>query len=247
MTKFSRIALVTLAAPLALAVSACGGDETTTGGAALDPVAAPEGATWDQTVSRTEQGGWLVGNPEAPIKLVEYGSLTCPACAAFSQQGSRELHEDYINSGVVSYELRSVLIHGVVDLLLTRVLECAPIEVAVPLADQIWADTNVVVNPFQANQAALEQAFNLPPEQRFVQMAQIGGLNEFFAERGLSTDQTQMCLADADAIQTLATTTQDMATEDGVTGTPTFFINGRKIDGTSWADVEDALQQAGAR
>ncbi len=32
-----------------------------------------------------------------------------------------------------------------------------------------------------------------------------------------------------------------------VSGTPTFFLNGQRIDGTRWADIEPALQQAGAR
>ncbi len=30
----------------------------------------------------TDSDGYLLGNPDAPIKLIEYASLTCPACAA---------------------------------------------------------------------------------------------------------------------------------------------------------------------
>ena len=34
-----------------------------------------------KTASETPEGGFVIGNPNAPLKLVEYGSLTCPACA----------------------------------------------------------------------------------------------------------------------------------------------------------------------
>ena len=237
-------------APLLLALAACGGAET--GDAALDgevaaAVAPPAGATWSATAVRTAEGGWLVGNPEAPIKLVEYGSLTCPACALFSTEGSAKLHADYIDSGRVSYELRSVLIHGVVDLLITRMLECAPVASAVPLADQVWANLDTVSGGFQSNGPALEAAMTLPEGQRFVQLSQLGGLTGFFAARGISADQANVCMADSAAVEALAETTGAQAEADGVNSTPTFLLNGQKLDGTRWSDVEAALQSAGAR
>ena len=76
---------------------------------------------------------------------------------------------------------------------------------------------------------------------------QVGQIDQFFAARGISTEQTQACLADSAAATALATKSQEMSTQDGVTGTPTFFINGSKIDSTRWAEVEGALQRAGAR
>jgi protein-disulfide isomerase len=250
MKTLRHLSHAALAAPLALALAACSSGGAEGEAATGEPVAAvapPAGATWSETAVRTPEGGWLVGNPDAPIKLLEYGSTTCPACALFSTEGSAALHEKYVDTGRVSYEFRSVLIHGAVDLLNTRILECAPVEVAVPLADQIWHNLDALIGPFQANQAALEQAMTLPENQRFVAMAQAGQLDQFFAARGISTEETQACLADSTAVTALATKTQDMATQDGVQATPTFFINGTKIDSTRWAEVEGALQRAGAR
>lgn len=244
--RIVRLVFATLAAPLALA--ACSSEEAgTANGEPIAEVAAPAGSSWSQQAVRTEAGGWQVGNPDAPIKLVEYGSLTCPACANFSMQSKGPLFDTYVNSGRVSFELRSTILTGVLDLLLTRMIECAPVNVAVPLADQVWGNLEAVTAPFSANQAALEQAFELPEDQRFVAMAQAGGIVDFFAARGISGEQAQVCLADAPAIMALAETTQAAATEDGVTGTPTFFLNGVRIDGTSWSVVEPALQEAGAR
>ncbi|RIV86075.1 protein-disulfide isomerase [Aurantiacibacter xanthus] len=250
MTKPSLFFRAALALPLALLIASCGDEATDATSLEGEPVAAveaPDGSSWNQTVARTDKGGWLVGNPEAPVKLVEYGSLTCPACAAFSVDGSAQLHEKYIESGRVSYEFRSVLIHGIADLLLTRMISCAPKEAAVPLADQVWANLEGVLSGFQNNQAALEQAMNLPDDQRYVAMAQASGVTDFFAARGISTEQTQACMADSAAIEALAESTQAAATEDKVNSTPTFFLNGQELQDRNWVSIEPALQRAGAR
>ena len=248
MSSLRRLVFALSAAPLALGLAACGSSDSGVPTAeAVAPVAAPAGQQWTDIVSITPEGGWLAGNPEAPIRFVEYGSLTCPACANFSVTGMQQLRDDYVNSGRVSYELRSVPIHGAVDLVLTRLLECAPKESAHPLAEQLWANNAAVLTPIQANAAAIEQAMSLPENQRFVAYADRGGLLDFFAARGISRDQAAVCLADAAAIKTLAERLQAQNEKDQVTGTPTFFINGNRVDDIEWAAVEAALQRAGAR
>jgi protein-disulfide isomerase len=74
-----------------------------------------------------------------------------------------------------------------------------------------------------------------------------GGLLDFVAARGISRDQAGVCLADATAIKALAERMQAQSDKDGVTGTPTFFLNGVRVDEIHWAPVEAALQRAGAR
>jgi protein-disulfide isomerase len=248
MSSLRRLAFAFCAAPLALGLAACGSsDESSATAEVVAPVAAPAGQQWADMATITPEGGWLAGNPEAPIRLVEYGSLTCPACATFSVSGSQQLRDDYINSGRVSYELRSVPLHGTIDLVLTRLLECAPKEAAHPLAEQIWANNTPVLETAQANGAALEQAMSLPPNQRFVAFADASGLLDFFAARGVSRDQASACLADPAAMQSLADRLVAQNDKDQVTGTPTFFLNGTRMDETDWASVEAALQRAGAR
>ena len=47
----------------------------------------PQGGTWADVVNATSSGGFVMGNPNAKVKLVEYGSLTCPHCKAFDDEG----------------------------------------------------------------------------------------------------------------------------------------------------------------
>lgn len=246
MLKTLRFAL---AAPLALALAACGSSAEDTGDIENDAIAAipaPEGTEWRDTAATTEEGGTLVGNPEAPLKLIEYGSLTCPTCARFSVEGSEPLHK-YVDTGVVSYELRNFAVHGMQDIVLGRLVRCGPVEAVVPLSDQVWANYQTLMENMQASGPALESAMNQPMEKRFIAFAQAAGFLDFFASRGISEDQARECLADVPAMEKLANETQRYGQEFNVNGTPTFKLNGRDVEANTWAALEPILQRAGAR
>ncbi len=239
-----------LAGALALALAACNSGEDGDAAAEMAPIAAipaPDGQQWVDVATTTERGGYVMGNPDAPIKLVEYGSLTCPACAAFAVQASEPLKEKYISTGRVSWEFRSFSIHGPIDLALTRLVTCGAPEAVHPLSEQVWTNLGEIQQKAYANPQAMEAALQQPETQRFVTFAQVTGLYDFFTARGLSEDQAKACLADWPTMQKLANLTQSYAQDDGISSTPTFLLNGRKLDDTSWATLEAALQRAGAR
>ena len=246
MTKTLRFAI---AAPLALALAACGSGAEETGdieGDAIAAIPAPEGTEWRSTAQMTDDGGILVGNPEAPLKLVEYGSLTCPTCARFSMEGGEPLME-YVDSGVVSFELRQFAIQGPLDLMLGRLTQCGPVEAALPLSDQVWQNFEEIMDPVQTNQAVFESAMQRPLEERFVVAAEQLGYLDFFAARGISEDQGRQCLSDTAALEQQAGYTQRYGSEFNITGTPTFQLNGNDVDANTWAALEPILQRAGAR
>lgn len=252
MIRIRRPFSLALAAPLALALAACGdkdaADPATAAAEPIAPIPAPAGTAWRDKVTETPEGGHLVGNPDAPLKLVEYGSLTCPTCASFAEEGMEPLLSKYIDSGRVSFELRNFAVHGPVDIVLARMARCGAKEAVIPLSDQVWKNLPSIMAPLQANQAAAEQAMSLPMEQRFAAMAEVGGFYDFFASRGISEDQARACLADVPSLETLAAATDRYAKEHEVTGTPTFTLNGRKLDGVAgWTQLEPILQRAGAR
>lgn len=246
----SRTVSLALAAPLALALAACGDQAATDGAtpeaAPIAAVPAPAGSSWLDTVTVTDADGYLLGNPDAPIKLIEYASLTCPACAAFSGEGAEQLKEEYVSSGRVSFELRNQ-IHGPHDLALATLVRCGEDTTFHPLSEQVWANLQTVLTPIMNNQAAVEQALTLPPEQRLVSLAEIGGFYDFFAARGLSEDQARTCLADSAAYSRIAENSTRQSQELEISGTPTFLVNGQKVAANSWAQLEPILQRAGAR
>ena len=249
MTRLRSFALTAFAAPLTLALGACGTDDATGGaisGEPIAPIEAPAGAQWVDTVTVSDSDGYILGNPDAPIKLIEYASLTCGACANFAATGVEPLKNDYIATGRVSYELRNQ-IHNAPDLILARLVRCGAPESMHPLSDQVWANLNELLGGAQANGAQLEAAMQLPEDQRFPAAAEAMGFLDFFAARGLSRDQAKSCLADTQAVTAIAERSDAQSAELGIQSTPTFILNGRVLEQRSWDDLEPLLQKAGAR
>jgi protein-disulfide isomerase len=247
MTKTLRFAL---AAPLALALAACGDSaedsEAAIQGEAIAAIPAPEGSSWLEVASKTDEGGFLVGNPDAPLKLVEFASHTCGACAYFSETGSAPLQNDYVETGVVSYEIRPLL-RDPLDVTISTLAQCGSPESFHALSDQAWASLQQFSQNLQTNGAAYEAAMQAQPEQRFLGLAQAAGLIDFFAARGLSADQARACLSDADNITKIADISREASNEANVSATPTFFLNGRRLEENQWQGLEPILQAAGAR
>ena len=243
------LATLPLAALLIGGLAACKNDAASTGATSGEPVAkvaAPAGKNRAETVTLTPDGGYLMGNPNAPIKLIEYGALSCSHCAEFSHAGSAELRDTFVQSGRVSYELRYFMLNAL-DVPAALLATCGPIEAVIPVSDQFWAWQKDMFTALQANTALYESAASMQPAQRFATIAKAGGMDTFFAARGIAADQANTCLANVDKAGQLMAATDKAQREMGVSGTPTFFLNGVKIDGNTWPVVKDALEKAGAR
>jgi protein-disulfide isomerase len=248
--KLTRLFALSLIAAAPLALAACS-DEATSGGEiesseALPAVMAPAGSSWTETVTVTPEGGYLLGNPEAPLKLVEFASHTCGHCASFSVTGKQPLKSKYVASGVVSFEQREIFLNPY-DIVIAAMAQCGPKERMQPLSDEVWQNLEQVFTGLQGNPAAVQAASNLPPEQRFAKVAEVTGLIDFFAARGLSADQARACLADTAKIDEMVKKSEAQAKEFDVTGTPTFVLNGAKLEVNTWPALEPVLQRAGAR
>lgn len=248
----TRFALAALLVPLALGLSACKKDEAEStepvaAASALPAVAAPAGKAWTDVVATNAEGGVVMGNPNAPIKLVEYGSLSCPHCALLAKEGFAKLTGQYVASGRVSFEFRSFAIHAI-DIPLTMLTNCGPKESIIPLTEQIYGNFDALLGAAQTQEAmeAAQQAMSLPENQRFVAAAKAQGLTQFFAARGISEDQANACLGNFAKANEIAGHSKAYG-EAGVDSTPTLFINNAKLNGNTWAELEAALQRAGAR
>ncbi|MDR2857190.1 MAG: DsbA family protein [Novosphingobium sp.] len=244
---FGRLALVLAAAPLALGLAACkdkGGSAGPTG-QAVAKVAPPAGKTWEDIVVKTPEGGFRMGNADAPIRLVEYGSLSCPHCAKLSNEGFRGLVDGYVNSGRVSYEFRSFAIHGI-DVPLTVLARCGGTETFFGMVEQLYRNQEAVMTRAQQGDAQAQAAARLPRDQQMVAMAQAYGLIDFFAQRGISIDQAKACLADTASAEEVAKQAE-AAGKAGIESTPTLMIDGDKIEARTWEELQTELRNRGAR
>lgn len=247
---FAR-ALLLAALPLTLGLGACDkkDDAAASGASSSEPIAkiaAPAGKAWTETFSATPDGGYLMGNPNAPIKVIEYGALSCSHCAEFSETGFPKLRDDYVASGRVSFELRLFLLNAL-DMPAVLLATCGSPETAIPLSEQFWGWQRTMFANLQKDEAAFQRISTLPVDQRFATLAQLSGMSEFFASRGIAAAQGASCLADTAKATKLAATTEQWSKEYDITGTPTFFVNGNKTSVAGWPELEAMLQKAGAR
>ncbi|MFM5907244.1 MAG: thioredoxin domain-containing protein [Novosphingobium sp.] len=248
-----RLTLATTVATLALGLAACSKDDPAASASGTPVVSAtphakvapPAGKTWVEVVEVTPDGGYRVGNPNAPVKLLEYGSLSCPHCAKLAQDGFEKLFGDYIASGRLSFEFRSFAIHPQ-DVPLTLMVQCGPKESFPNLVEQVYANFDELGQATQRGAEQAQQSLTLPEKQRFVAMAQAIGLPEFFAQRGISVDQGKACLSDFAKATQVAKNAEAYGAK-GINSTPTLFINDVQLDKTEWNALDAALQAAGVR
>ena len=206
--------LIALAAVATLA--GCNGNSGTgAGGNAAAPVAAapaPAGTKWTETVSKTAEGGYRIGNPDAAIKLVEYGSRTCPTCGMFGREGMPKLIDNYVSTGKVSFEFRDFMVHGAPDLAASVLGHCTTEATFFPMLEQMY----------QGQMAVLEKLEATPPEFQAAQQgkqpgaiatawAERLGYIDFFKQRGVPEAKARACLADPKLIDSVVKLTDAAA------------------------------------
>jgi protein-disulfide isomerase len=170
-------------------------------------------------------GDMAIGNPKAPVHVVEYLSLSCPHCAHFHADVFPAFKAKYIDTGKVHFTIRELL--------------TAPAQVAA--AGFLLARCNGGTRYFQVvddvfkSQSRWQQG-NIKPI--FVEIAKANGLTEA---------QFEACITDAKAQEALEGRLQYATQTDKVTGTPTFFVNGVMLpnsEAPTLADLDAAIAKA---
>jgi protein-disulfide isomerase len=176
--------------------------------AAQSPVPAKPNAAAAQNLLAVTKDDRVLGNPDAPITIIEYGSLTCPHCAHFADAVLPQLKKQWIDTGKARLVFRDFPLDAEA-LRAETVLRCAPPDRYYPLLEAFFANQDKWVTQ-KDWQGALQR------------LALVGGV---------SKKQFEACLADKKIENEVAQSRLTAATQLGVDATPTFFINGKKYEG----------------
>ena len=206
---------------------------------------APDGRAWSAVVTKTDAGGYLMGNPDAPVKVVEYASLTCGHCAHFAAEGEAPLKADYVDSGRVSFELRNYTLN-VVDTAASLLARCGDENQFFPMVDAMFArQGSWWSSKIPALRELVPQLQPLEPAEQLARIAEATGLKAIAAEQGLSKSAADACLADEAALDELAAIRASAMADHQVRGTPTFVIDGvTATDFNQWDGLKPALDRA---
>lgn len=212
----------------------------------LPAVPRPANGDWSQVVIQTPEGGFLMGNPQANVRLVEIGSLTCDNCKQFDETGVTPLINKYVKPGKVAYEFRNYVRDGL-DLTAALVVRCNGAKTFFPLERALYEDQEKWIAKVQKTpQDQLGRLQNLPPEQQFVEFAKVAGLQDWAAVRGVPIARSTQCLKDQNAVNQLVQMASDITNQyPAFKGTPSFIVNGKLLENIhTWDQLESRLQAA---
>lgn len=170
-------------------------------------------------------GDMGLGDPKAPVKMVEYASLSCVHCAAFHNEVFPDFKRKYIDTGKVHYTLREVLTE--------------PANIAA--AGYMTARCAGAENYFKV----VDAAFRGFPEMLRTQNAR-ANLVAAAKAGGLTEAQFVACVGDQAGFEAMQVRANKNAEAGAITSTPTFYINGKKVaeGAMSLPDLEAAVASA---
>jgi protein-disulfide isomerase len=158
----------------------------------------------------------VLGNADAPITIVEYGSLSCPHCAHFAADVLPEIKKKWIDSGTAKLVFRDFPLDQVA-LRAEMVARCAPPDRYYAIVEMLFDSQDKWVMAKDGNTALA----------RIVRLAGVGK-TEFDA-----------CLANKTVEDQVAQSRLTASQQLGVDSTPTFFINGKKYEGEPTVEAFD--------
>lgn len=198
-------------------------------------------SNWSVAVRKTDSGH-LLGNPDAATKLVEYMSYTCSHCAHFSRTGARVLKLAYIPTGKVSLEIRHLL-RDPVDLTAAMLANCGTplqfkkIHTAILLKQDEW-----LAKARETTQAQRARWNFGTGSARRRAIASDLDFYEIMESHGFSRVQIDRCLANEDLAKSLAERSAADTGKYGLTGTPSFLMNGKLLDDVySWEKLRPLI------
>ena len=187
----------------------------------------PATQDWTRHTTLGPNGAFIVGNPKAPTKLVEYLSYTCSHCANFQATSVPDLKAQWVKRGLVSVEYRN-FVQDPFNLTAALLARCGGTARFLGNHEAIFADFQPWMERAQAFGAKQKDAPKPADEVAlFTRIADGTGLTTLLAKRGLTPVAQRKCLADKQALATVLALSKSATDTPGFSGTPFFLINGK--------------------
>ena len=164
----------------------------------------------------------VLGQPDAPVVMVEYASATCPHCAEFHEKVLPLIKSEYIDTGKVRFIFREFPLDKLAmgAFMLAR---CVPDDKYFPTIDMMFR-----------RQQTWSKTGN--PADELFRIMQFSGMDK---------PAFEACLKRADLSKAIFESSKKAAKDFGIKGTPAIFVNGQMIDGhKEMTEVKAAIDAA---
>ncbi|GAA3857301.1 DsbA family protein [Celeribacter arenosi] len=163
-----------------------------------------------------------LGDPDAPVKIIEYASYTCPHCANFHTQVFEQLKADYIDTGMVHFTYREVYFDKF-GLWASMVARCGGDLRYFGIQKMLYDEQRDWIG---SGKDAMEI---------------VGNLRKIGKRAGLSDENLDTCLNDGAMAQALVANFEKEVAEYEVNSTPTLIIDGKKESNMSYTDLKKII------
>jgi protein-disulfide isomerase len=168
----------------------------------------------------------VLGSADAPVTIIEYSDYLCPYCARFVTETLPQIEEQYINTGQAKLIFRDFPVHGNPAVVGSMVAECAGEQ------GKFW-EMHVLL---------FERASEWSQSEDF-----LATINGYAKELGIDGSELESCLRANRPLQGIQED-YNLAIQDGVTGTPSFLINGTLVVGAQpFEEFQTMIDQALAK
>lgn len=163
----------------------------------------------------------VIGDPAAPMTIIEYASLTCPHCASFHTETLPQLKKDWIENGKAKLIYRDFPLDKYAAAA-AQIARCAP-------QDKYF----VFLNAFYAQQQTWAKSND--PLKTLTQLAALGGMSQA---------DVDACLANEELQDGILQMRLDGQMEFDINSTPSFVVNGKKVSNLPYDDFKEILEEA---
>lgn len=166
------------------------------------------------------------GSTDAPVTITEYMDYLCGYCARHTVTTARLIDEEYVKSGQVQVVAKQMPVHGELAVKAAEAAFCAADQ------DAFW----------EYHDGLMESLYNGQPLA-----AQADGLTQLASELGLDQAAFSTCLDEGKYTEEVENEAVE-GQQEGVQGTPTFFVNDLQVVGAQpyeafAAAIEEALAE----
>jgi len=148
------------------------------------------------------------GSDSAPVTMIEYASPTCPHCAAFANTVLPEFTKQYVDTGKVKLIIRPFVRH---------VLDAAIFMLAEAAGPTNYHNVIATYFKTQTDWAASET-----PRDAILEIAK---------QLGFTQETFDAALTNQDLFTGMEAAREQALNDFGLTGTPTFYVNGKTLTG----------------
>jgi protein-disulfide isomerase len=161
----------------------------------------------DELMKPTDLPDLTLGSADAKVTVVEYASMTCPHCAHFSNDVFEDFKKKYVDTGKVRYIFRDFPLDNLAAAV-SMLARCAGTDKAIPLIETFYAKQE---------------------DWAFASGSPVPRLFDIAKQAGFTQESFDKCLTNQKLLDQITAERTRASDTFGVNATPTFFINGKRL------------------